>query len=115
MIESFRLGGRLDGVITANQEVRRFAEGLAPVRQVQIRLIPTALVAVGILWRGGGVSGVNIQSNLLHLFDGETAGDRESKFEPFRKLFRFRDAVGRHTYYVDAGSVEGVHALVYFS
>ena len=115
MIECLRLGGRLDRVVTSNQEVGGLAEWLAPARQVQIRLIATALVAVRILGRGGGVSGVDIESNFLHLFDGETARDGESELESFRELFRFSNAVCGYAYYVDASGVESVHALVYFS
>ena len=108
------MGGRLDRVVTSNQEVGGLAERLAPARQVQIRLIAAALVAVRILGGGGGVSGVDIESNFLHLFDGETARDGESELKAFRELFRFRDAVCGHAYHIDAGGVEGVHALVYF-
>lgn len=114
MVQRLRLGGRLDGVVATDQEVRRLAKGLAPARQIQVRLVTTALAAVCILGGCGGVSGVDIQSKFLHLLDGETACDREAKFQAFRELFRLLDAVRRHAYHVDAGGVESIYALVYF-
>mgnify|MGYP006193213709 CR=1 FL=1 len=94
MVERVWLAEILDGVVRSQEEVGGLAEGLPPGGNVQVRLVPAPLRAVRVLGRGGGVSGVDVQAQGLHLLDGEAARDGEAQTQALGEFFRLGDAVG---------------------